>query len=693
MNTALRSTALSTLLSVAFISTPFIAAAQTTGDLNVQIQGISTQLQTLLQQVRTIASSASTSTTQTSDISSLSAKIDALKQQIQAMVASIKTNLPNPGQFPTWNASSTAPHMERGCGAFMRNLSHGSQGNDVIDLQQILSDNGLLDADSHTGFFGPRTAEALAKFQERFMGVASSSRGSFGPMTREFIRQHYCANIPTQAGNPASTGDRPNPVNWKLPSTTWPTWNYPTTTWDRPTSTWPTTWNASSSNAWRQQAILAEKLERGMSGENVKKLQEILASRHDGVFTDEHVTGFFGPKTEEAVKRFQDNSGINPLGIVGPQTLEKINELLKNSGMTNGADNTTLLQAVIDRVHEIQRQIPALTSSTSTFDISRLKDLLGEIRALHQQIPAAAQDIVSDANPDNASLWRCMPRPACLDATPRCMLPEPAEGWCSPSDTPSPNSCGQIRCLVYQPVCGSDGQTYSCGTADAHACGVQVVHSGECQNNSNSNVVGAGQHCGGFINNTPVCASGLRCQLSNIPDTGGTCVTDSTNPPVACTADAMMCPDGSYVGRTGPNCTFACSGTNSDTTSTNPSVPYNACAALTRDLSIGAQGTDVSLLQRLLYSKGLISSSSLTGYFGDLTKNALTQYQSSHGIDAAGVLGPATRAFISAHCAEFTNSGGTQTGSSDTNPSGWTGSSTTGNSANPPITNDTNSGN
>ena len=25
---------------------------------------------------------------------------------------------------------------------------------------------------------------------------------------------------------------------------------------------------------------------------------------------------------------------------------------------------------------------------------------------------------------------------------------------------------------------------------------------------------------------------------------------------VACTMDAMMCPDGSYVGRTGPNCEF-----------------------------------------------------------------------------------------------------------------------------------------
>ena len=33
--------------------------------------------------------------------------------------------------------------------------------------------------------------------------------------------------------------------------------------------------------------------------------------------------------------------------------------------------------------------------------------------------------------------------------------------------------------------------------------------------------------------------------------------TDSTPTPVACTLEAKLCPDGSYVGRTGPNCEFA----------------------------------------------------------------------------------------------------------------------------------------
>lgn len=35
-------------------------------------------------------------------------------------------------------------------------------------------------------------------------------------------------------------------------------------------------------------------------------------------------------------------------------------------------------------------------------------------------------------------------------------------------------------------------------------------------------------------------------------------VTGDDNDAVACTMDAMLCPDGSYVGRTGPNCQFVC---------------------------------------------------------------------------------------------------------------------------------------
>jgi len=41
------------------------------------------------------------------------------------------------------------------------------------------------------------------------------------------------------------------------------------------------------------------------------------------------------------------------------------------------------------------------------------------------------------------------------------------------------------------------------------------------------------------------------------PTTGCGNITPIGNTPVACTMDAKMCPDGSYVGRIGPNCEFA----------------------------------------------------------------------------------------------------------------------------------------
>jgi hypothetical protein len=50
-----------------------------------------------------------------------------------------------------------------------------------------------------------------------------------------------------------------------------------------------------------------------------------------------------------------------------------------------------------------------------------------------------------------------------------------------PVDAIKPSACGAIRCLRYQPACGTDGKTYSCGEADASSCGVKVAYEGECK--------------------------------------------------------------------------------------------------------------------------------------------------------------------------------------------------------------------
>ena len=43
----------------------------------------------------------------------------------------------------------------------------------------------------------------------------------------------------------------------------------------------------------------------------------------------------------------------------------------------------------------------------------------------------------------------------------------------------------------------------------------------------------------------------------NNPDVNATSTASSTGT-TFCTMDARMCPDGTYVGRTGPNCQFVC---------------------------------------------------------------------------------------------------------------------------------------
>lgn len=74
--------------------------------------------------------------------------------------------------------------------------------------------------------------------------------------------------------------------------------------------------------------------------------------------------------------------------------------------------------------------------------------------------------------------------------------------------------------------------------------------------------------------------------------------------------------------------------------------PYASYGAFSRDLSVGARGSDVRELQSLLagdsalYPEGVVS-----GYFGILTKAAVIRFQKRHGITpSAGFVGPRTRA-------------------------------------------------
>ncbi len=72
-----------------------------------------------------------------------------------------------------------------------------------------------------------------------------------------------------------------------------------------------------------------------------------------------------------------------------------------------------------------------------------------------------------------------------------------------------------------------------------------------------------------------------------------------------------------------------------------------SAATFTRQLQIGMSGADVSELQSFLaqdpyiYPQGLI-----TGYFGSLTKAAVSRFQSMNGISPVGRVGPITLSML-----------------------------------------------
>jgi len=81
-------------------------------------------------------------------------------------------------------------------------------------------------------------------------------------------------------------------------------------------------------------------LERGMSGPDVKRLQQLLNSDSDTIVAESgpgsmgQETEYFGPLTEKAVQKFQKKYGITQegdpaFGYVGPKTRAKLGEVFK----------------------------------------------------------------------------------------------------------------------------------------------------------------------------------------------------------------------------------------------------------------------------------------------------------------------------------------------------------------------------
>lgn len=82
-------------------------------------------------------------------------------------------------------------------------------------------------------------------------------------------------------------------------------------------------------------------------------------------------------------------------------------------------------------------------------------------------------------------------------------------------------------------------------------------------------------------------------------------------------------------------------------TSAGASVSSGSTGTFTEFLTVGSEDDQVTALQTRLTALGFYSGG-ITGYFGTLTQQAVTKYQTAHGIETTGSVGPNTRAALNA---------------------------------------------
>ncbi len=156
----------------------------------------------------TTAAQATVAVNATSTSLSLQDQIQALLQEITQLQQQIRNLIA--GQMGTGTSTpSVMPPSQVGkdmCVSLNRNLGEGDSGNDVKQVQQILANDPQSGFNvAPTGFFGPLTARAMVRFQED-SGIASSTNGDVGPLTRGFFNLHCGEGL----GNNPSGGEAQN---------------------------------------------------------------------------------------------------------------------------------------------------------------------------------------------------------------------------------------------------------------------------------------------------------------------------------------------------------------------------------------------------------------------------------------------------------------------------------------------------
>lgn len=176
-------------------------------------------------------------------------------------------------------------------------LKLGMEHKDIQVLQQELKNLGLFENEETTSYYGKITEQGVRAFQI-YQGIEIN--GIFDTPTYEALKV-----LKSNSSTPVAktvTQAAPAPVS-----------------------------TANSALRFERELSLESK------GQDVRLLQEALKALK---YLDiETCTDYFGTKTQEALKAFQQSQGLNADGIAGLRTIDAFNQVLTGRGITISAAN------------------------------------------------------------------------------------------------------------------------------------------------------------------------------------------------------------------------------------------------------------------------------------------------------------------------------------------------------------------
>ena len=522
-------------------------------------------------------------------IQQLSARIAELRAQLNLLIAGMSSSNTGEGTSSSDESSDAQIRsafqpdnkpLPRVCNLLRRSLSHGASGEDVSGLPEFLRDEGQFTANV-TGYFGPITAKALAHWQES-QGIESV--GIAGPITRARIKVK-CGPL-DQSGIPGQRfsatperGEAPLSVAFS----TWIAGNRPAG--DSYTIDFGDGTSELAANCY---APFDKCLSPGQN-------KHTYTSDGTYIATLIHTQDFCGgnpqclaPVKREIVGRIKIYVGsmtnctteYNP--VCGSKPIVCITTPCNPVKQTYGnrcamnADGATFLYEGICRV-----------DTGDPANDPQCRSWYDGCNTCSREYPGGPAMCTLRACP-----FDTLPHPRCTAYFDNTGNKPPTISSFSGPTTLNVNQTGtwtirasdpENQSLDYQIYWGDEPvfsdliantvatsfvqtTTFTHSYSAAGVYTVQIVvrdaSGGKARTSTTVRVGIVGVDCP--VLNAP---EGPTCTASNnVQGTWQLYTTDrgcqnwrcATSVPVACTADAMLCPDGSYVGRTGPNCQFVC---------------------------------------------------------------------------------------------------------------------------------------